>query len=354
MDPSQMADSDLYQHLLNVECEHNISPQKNAYLFGSYTLNMSPSNLSISSLYSSTTSNTSSTTSISSLSNLSNLSDDDLAHRPSLPESYHIDGGLQRALVIMVSQPRSMHTTGLKSKLTDYSAAYDDRLTINEEPEPTNTTTFSFDSWMQSYKNQPHRILSHNRSRRRVVRRNKRKTHQNLPNKAQLTHLDTLRNDLPWNPHKLRKLMRHTRCRSHCTHLHHTMDSIETIQREIIALQNQLEDIRRMERIRRQIRNWKEFKLHCGNWRLIDLYEYLSRIKGRKYAQYFANFEVFYTQWMDIYDADQKSSNQRFVSHIFDGKVLSHLDHNDLMIFGVYSKADRREILMQIQIINKT
>eukprot|EP01083_Nonionella_stella_P193844 715434_1 len=198
--------------------------------------------------------------------------------------------------------------------------------------------------------NQPHRILSHNRSRRRVVRmrRNKSKTHQN---KAQLTRLDTLRNDLPYNPHKLRKLMGHTRCQSHCAHLHHTKDSIETIQKKVIALQNQLEDIRRMERIRRQLKNWKEFKLHCGNWRLIDLYEYLSRIKGRKYAQYFVSFEIFYTQWMDIYEADQKSFNQRFVSHIFDGNVLIHLDHNDLMIFGVCSKPDRREILMQIKII---
>merc|ERR1712154_368952 len=139
-----------------------------------------------------------------------------------------------------------------------------------------------------------------------------------------LLHLSNLRNALPFNPHKLRK---------------------------ILTLQNQLHIVRNVNRMKSKLKCWKMFKLNWKIWRLIDFYEYLQRINGRKYATYILNFEMFYLRWMTIYDNDQKSQS-RFMSYIFNGRMLIYLDHQDLVTFGINLKEDRRQILMKIQQLN--
>ena len=100
-----------------------------------------------------------------------------------------------------------------------------------------------------------------------------------------------------------------------------------------------------------QLKHWKEFRAKWSDWRLIDFYEYLQRVNGRKYAKYLINFELFYLQWMRVYDGNAMQS--RFESHVFCGKYLMDFDHSDLLIFCIESKADRRQILMKIQQLNR-
>ena len=104
-----------------------------------------------------------------------------------------------------------------------------------------------------------------------------------------------------------------------------------------------------------ELTNWKRFKSNWMEWRLCDLFEYLQRINNRKYYKKrhiystLNNFELFYVEWMNIYQNDQFL---RFKSHIFIGKNLCLFDHNDLIQFGITLKEDRREILMNIQRLN--
>ena len=118
-------------------------------------------------------------------------------------------------------------------------------------------------------------------------------------------------------------------------------------------LQNRLNDIQSMERMQTKMSNWKLFKSYWNEWRLCDFYEYLRRINGRKYfnKKYLTltSFELFYSEWMNIY---KKDDHQRFKSNIFIGKNLILFDHNDLIQIGITLKEDRREILMHIQRLN--
>lgn len=116
-----------------------------------------------------------------------------------------------------------------------------------------------------------------------------------------------------------------------------------------MILQNRLNEIRNYERIKEKVLNWKHFKKHWKNWRLIDFYEFLQRINNRKYSKYFLNFEIFYQEWMNIYYKDIKNKNDRFKSHIFIGNNLLYFDHNDLIKIGINLKEDRRAILCRIQ-----
>ena len=142
-----MADSDLYQHLLSTESIHNISPFKSNYFYLSNNVN----NGSLTS--SATSSTTASSTSISSLSNTSNISndEDDIKIKDI---NWSIEGGLQRALVINFDNNDNEYKNDYR--MTDkYASLYNDD---DEESKPP--TTFSFESWMNSYKNQPQQIVN--------------------------------------------------------------------------------------------------------------------------------------------------------------------------------------------------
>ena len=113
-----------------------------------------------------------------------------------------------------------------------------------------------------------------------------------------------------------------------------------------MRLQNRLRTLQQRESMRESLKQWKAFKRRWCEWRLIDLYAYLRRVNGRKYAACVRSFELFYLSWMSVYSAQGPS---RFASHIFEGRMLRVLGHDDLAKLGVSSKEDRREILTRIQ-----
>eukprot|EP00483_Globobulimina_turgida_P012259 UN12281 len=173
---------------------------------------------------------------------------------------------------------------------------------------------------MLSYKNQPHRMLNNSRKRNKKYydKKHQAKSPHKINNcKKTLIYITNLRNSLPYNPCELRQIIIksvhnpaiETYSLSNPMANLHEINEIDVIQHKILLLQNQLEGIRHMKRMKLKLKNWKNFKLKWNNWRLIDFYAYLLRINGRKYATYLLNFEIFYLQWMRIYDIDQKTAN---------------------------------------------
>ena len=167
-----MADSDLYQHLLSAECEHNIiAPNINIlHLYGSFS-----SSVSVSSLQSNTTD-----TSIS-----PSLSDDEF------PKTSMIEGGLQRALVVMSNDNTS----------PIFESIYDG-INGDDYEEYNNANTVSFTSWISEYGVQSEQIMDCKRKKKYIPRKQNKAS---SVNKRALIYLNTLQNLLPFNPSKLRK-----------------------------------------------------------------------------------------------------------------------------------------------------
>lgn len=215
-----MADSDLYQHLLSTESVHNISPFKSNNYFNYISMNNNCNNngsLNGSLTASATSSTTNSCTSISSLS--SNISTNDdyneddhnhmIIHNKDI--NWSIEGGLQRALVVSFSINEDEHKY---DHITDdkYASLYthDDEDACNNNMDSKPITTYSFESWMNSYKNQPQQIINRSRTRNKKYRQrkaNKLILHP-LMNKEISLELNRLRSNLPINPHQLRQIIK--------------------------------------------------------------------------------------------------------------------------------------------------